>query len=163
METQIEKSISRYNIQEINTAPKIFFGKKEEVKIDEMSSYFNRQMPQLMQVVAQAGLLMKGAPCGIYFDMDERSKITKMAIAIPVKEVKDPKIKDYEFIKVPAGKALVADYYGAYDNIPDVHHSMMEFLNKKGLKETLVIEEYLSDPNKEPDPNKWLTKVYYML
>jgi effector-binding domain-containing protein len=65
---------------------------------------------------------------------------------------------------VPAGKALVIDYYGSYEGIGGAHMAMDEYVKSNNLKQkSPVLEQYITDPETEPDTSKWLTKVIYLL
>ena len=85
-----------------------------------------------------------------------------MVVAMPVAQPLNSRVPNIEDINVPAGKAHVIDYYGAYEGIGDAHWAMDAFLKKNNLKAGApVIEEYVTDPGIEPDQSKWLTKIYY--
>jgi effector-binding domain-containing protein len=65
--------------------------------------------------------------------------------------------------ETPAGKVLVIDYYGAYDKSMQAHATMADYMEKRGLRRSFVLEEYVTDPMTEKDPSKWLTKIYYLV
>lgn len=85
-----------------------------------------------------------------------------MVAAIPVKT--PAPIADTEIISLEAGQALLIDFYGPYEGLENAHAGMDEFIQTTGVKIKFpVIEEYITDPMSEPDPQKWLTKIYYLL
>jgi effector-binding domain-containing protein len=85
-----------------------------------------------------------------------------MAVAIPV--AGSPAVPNTEIVAIPATQALVMDYYGSYEGLQGAHMAIDEFINTTGVSVAMpVIEEYATDPEAEPDPNKWLTKIYYLL
>jgi effector-binding domain-containing protein len=59
------------------------------------------------------------------------------------------------------GKAVVLDWYGAYDSSPEGWKKIDEFIAANGLvKNGIPWDEYVTDPKMEPDTAKWLTKLY---
>jgi effector-binding domain-containing protein len=105
---------------------------------------------------------MTGVPTGLYFTWDEQSGTTDMAVGIPVSG--SATVPNTEMMTVAAGKALTIDYHGSYDGLQSAHLAIDEFINSTGVQTKMpVIEEYVTDPQAEPDMNKWLTKIYYLL
>jgi effector-binding domain-containing protein len=101
----------------------------------------------------------------LYYDWNEEDSSADLAAAIPVSpdmEVDD--LGDFERIEVPAGKALPIEYYGAYEQIGGAHEAMHKYMSEGGIEiGTPVIEEYVTDPEREPDTSKWLNNIYYPL
>jgi len=62
--------------------------------------------------------------------------------------------------------ALVVDYYGNYDGTVAAHSALEKYMKENNMADQLafpVIKECVTDPMTEPDPSKWLTRVYYLL
>jgi len=67
-------------------------------------------------------------------------------------------------INVPKSKALAIDFYGPYDEIELAHFRLLDYMKKHEISPNgLFIEEYLTDPTSLGDPNKWLTRVIYLI
>ena len=65
---------------------------------------------------------------------------------------------------IPATKAIVVNYYGAYDKIAEAHNSLDRYVAGKNLvQKPPVIEQYITGPANEKDTAKWLTKVVYLV
>jgi effector-binding domain-containing protein len=105
---------------------------------------------------------MDGMPCGLYYVWDEAGKKTDMAFAIPVKTKAE--IPGFLTIELPAGMVLTVDYYGPYEGVGAAHGAIDAYAKANGLKAGApAVEQYVTDPETEPDPKKWLTKVTYPL
>ena len=53
------------------------------------------------------------------------------------------------------------DYYGPYEKSSRAHFAVELYFSKNNLIiKPPVIEEYLTDPTQEPNPAKWLTRIY---
>ena len=58
----------------------------------------------------------------------------------------------------------MVDFYGPYDKLKAAHDAIAQYAKDKGLKlKSPAIEEYIGDPGVEKDPNKVLTRVYYLI
>ena len=101
-------------------------------------------------------------PSGLFFKWDTVNKITVMAAVMSVKGSSKTKVKGLETFVVPAGKTLNIKYFGGYNGTGLAHMAMDDYINEKGfMKLTPIMEEYVTDPGKEPDSTKWLTNIYY--
>lgn len=151
-----------YEINEMDFNPMVYIAQKGEVSFNEIGKFYNTHLPALYTAVSQAGIKPLGAPTGLYFKWDEKNHKTEMAAAIPVSE--EAKVEKYEKIKIPGSKALYINYYGPYENMEKAHYAMDKYMKEKDLKPNeLVIEEYITDPVKEADTSKWLTKIIYLI
>lgn len=153
-----------YSVYTADFPGKTYLGIKETVKGSEMKpDFFATRYGQIGEAMGKAKLEMDGMPCGLYFTWDESTTMTDMAVAMPVKGGKAQNSGKVEAIQVPASKAYVIDYYGPYEGTGDAHMAMDEYMKAKNLKAgSPVIEEYVTGPGSEPDPKKWLTKIYYL-
>ena len=66
--------------------------------------------------------------------------------------------------KLPGGNTLSAIHIGPYDRLVETYNAMMAYAKEMDLepKETMW-ECYLTDPNAEPDPSKWMTEIFIPL
>lgn len=155
----------KYNGYEIKHAPlptRHFVGLRQEVKMDKMTEFYATSLGKAFQAVQDKGVEMAGMPCGLYFTWDEANNTTDMAGAIPVKEKVE--IEGMTSFEVPSSQALMVEYYGEYEKIGAAHEAIDQYMKATGAKTVApVIEEYVTDPEKEKDASKWLTKVYYPL
>lgn len=162
LEKKAAEAKPSYTINEIDFSEKLYFGKKATVKMEELSKVFSTNFPAIWADCEKNKVKIEGMPSGLFWSWDDKTNVTEMAAAIPV-AVGSKEIKGWEKFPVPAGKALHVDYYGAYDKSIDAHMAIGDYIKKNNLKQGLVIEEYVTDPGKEPDTTKWLTKIYYLL
>jgi effector-binding domain-containing protein len=153
---------TEYTINEMEWPEKNYIGKRDKVKFQEITKFFETNFPAAFADAEKNKLQVTGSPVGIYWEWDEKNMQADMAAAIPVATA--PKnLKGWETFNFPAGKALVVDYYGAYDKTMAAHLAVDKYMAEKGLEQKVVIEEYVTDPGVEKDTTKWLTKIYYIL
>lgn len=159
-QAQNAPAAKEYDIQVIDLPARYFVGTRATIPIKDITKFYAEHFGKPLPELKAKKIEMAGAPSGLYFVWDVEKQQTDMAAAIPVKTKVD--IKGMTSFEVAAGKTLLIEYYGSYEDIGSAHEAMDKYMAANGLKmRTPVIEEYVTDPGMEPDPNKWLTKLYY--
>lgn len=152
-----------YEIHEADMPERVFIAFKDtSVSWEKIGEFLGAHFSVLFEAAGKAKLEVSGPPTGLYFKWDETAKTTSMAAAIQVKGDAKTKVEGFETIVVPMGKNLHIAYMGPYEKTENAHYAMDTYMKEKNLEQMLpVIEEYVTDPQKEPDTNKWLTNIYY--
>jgi effector-binding domain-containing protein len=146
-----------YKVETLDFPGKTYVGIRKNLKWDAMHQFFADNFPKIFAAVADKA---DGMPSALYFVWDEANKSADMAAAVPVKQA----VAGFEKFDIPAGRALLVNFYGNYDKVGNAHLAIDDFMKEKGLKQkTPVVEEYVTDPQQEPDTAKWLTKIFYFV
>jgi len=148
-----------YEITEQELGEKHFLMNRQKVAPENIQQFYATNLGALFTKVQTADVEMKGMPCGLYFNWPEdgNGKVD-MAAAIPIAE--PISIRDATTYTIPARTAIVLDFYGNYNTIGDGHDAIEEYMiDRSYLPYPPAVEEYVTDPGEEPDPNKWLTKM----
>lgn len=157
-----DKEYRGYKINEIMLPEKYYLTSRQNVELNNIQQFYSRTLPVLFGKATKAGCKMDGMPGGLFYKWDESKGTTDMAASIPITRPQEVPGATLETIK--AGKALQIDYYGNYDKSSNAHYAMDEYLADYGLQYNApIVEEYVTDPTQEKDPNKWLTKITYYL
>lgn len=126
----------------------------------EISAKLGELYPKLMSCIADNEIKMTGPPFARYHSWDPEGD-TELEAGVPV----DTEVEceeDIEFVELPACKVVTVLHTGPYESLGPVYEAIQEYIDKKGLKITgAVWEAYLTNPNAEPDPNKYQTQVYF--
>lgn len=148
------------SIQEIDYPGKTFVAIREEIDITGITSFYADNYGTIMASGVQ---MENGFPSGLYYTWDYENMQTDLAAAIPVADgTLAP--EGMEIITIPASKALLIDYYGDYEGIGSGHEMLEAYMVQNEFEfKAPAIEEYVTDPMEEPDPNKWLTKIIYLV
>lgn len=156
------KNKPQVTIQEIEMPTQYFVAVREEIGMDKITERYATNFPKIAGVLDNKKVETAGMPCGMFYTWDMETNKTDVAQAIPV--AAPTKIDGYSSIEIPGGKVLLVDYYGEYAGTGVAHEAIDKYLQDNNLTaRTPAIEQYITDPTTEPDPNKWLTKVYYFL
>jgi effector-binding domain-containing protein len=134
------------------------------VAMKDLGAAFQDKLPKVF-IFAQTNKIQVEEPAaaGLYYTWDTAAGTTDVAIAARLKVV-PASSGSYSVITIPASRALLVDFYGPYDKMGIAHDAIHRYAKEKGLKLKFpAIEEYVGDPGAEADPNKVLTKVYYLI
>jgi effector-binding domain-containing protein/uncharacterized protein YndB with AHSA1/START domain len=157
------KTYRGYEVLEAELPAKYYAGVRKTIAMSEISAFYAENTPQIMENIQKGGLQIAGPRSSLTWLWDEKNHQTDIAAAFPVGS--DKKLgAGIATVKIGGGKALTIDHYGPYDSIGNAHYAMDAYMLEKKLRNLPpVIEEYVTDPAKEPDTLKWLTKVIYFV
>ena len=150
-----------YDIKEMNWDTKTFYGVRTKTTFDKLAAFFGESYGKIGKSMAPSKTQMVGAPKAIYFSFDEKTMVTDVAAVAEV--TNSTKLSGVEKFETPASKVLSIGYYGAYDKSANAHYAMDAYMKEKGLTQSYVIEEYVTDPMTEKDTAKWLTNIFYLV
>lgn len=156
-----EASATHYDVMEMNWEAKTFYGVKEKLAFDKLAEFFGKSYGKIGAALGKAKAQPIGQPKAIYFTFDEKTMMTDVAAVMEV--ANGTKLEGVEKFETPAGKVLHIEYYGAYDKSANAHYAMDAYMKEKGLTQSYVLEEYVTDPMNEKDTAKWLTNIFYLV
>lgn len=154
------------SIQQIDFPAAQYIIKRQIVKFSEMMNkkIWGDAYAQIGAYCKEQAIEPQSPPMTLYLVWDEENQRTEMAPAFHVKDVESVDVEGLELYSVGDSKALKLEYRGDYSGLRAAHESLMRYIQDSNLIfGDLVIEEYVTDPGKEPNSNKWLTNIYYLL
>ena len=156
----------KYNGYVVKTAERpmtYYLAIRQVVDIQNISQFFTSNLPKALAETEKAEAKMTGIPSAFFWTYDTIALKTDMAVAIPLdKQVKAA--NDSLQIIGLGGKALLIEYLGDFAKTGEAHMAMDEYMAEKKLQMVPpLIEEYMTDPAKEPDTAKWLTRIIYFV
>jgi len=114
---------------------------------------------ELLVFGAKQGKDMTARPIAIYHRMNEKKAVFQMGIPVVEPISVSGRIR---LMTMPEREHAVADYYGSFDTLEDGHHAVQQWLIRYRMKLAgYPWEMYVTDTAAEPDPNNWLTRIYY--
>ncbi len=160
-EANYEKVLG-YEIKETYFPKTNYAAIRKVVEYAELEKFFGSSYTTIFTELMKQGKNPIGPPAGIYYDFDPATWTGDTAAAIPI--LGQYESEEISMITIPAGKAYVLDMYGPYNDLQHAHSAFALFIKKENLKFTgPSLEVYVTDMMEEPDPGKWLTKIYYFL
>lgn len=162
IESMPAETAAHYDVEEMNWDAKTFYGVKDnKLPMDKISEFFGYAYGQIGAALGKAKAQPIGQPKAIYFAFDEKTMVADVAAVMEV--ANGTKLEGVEKFETPAGKVLKIAYYGAYDKSGNAHYAMDAYMKEKGMTQSYVLEEYVTDPMTEKDTAKWLTNIFYMV
>lgn len=151
-----------YKITEVYQGTKNYIMSRQVVDIDKVQQFYTQNLTALFMKTQGADLEMDGMPSSLFYSWDDVNGKTDMAVAFPLKEPTN--IPGTIAQTISDGKALVVDYYGDSDKMAPVHIAIQDYMRDHNLLINYpIVQEKITDPEKEKDPTKWLTKVTYYI
>jgi len=131
----------------------------------EIGKTLGEILPVLWQTLQTAGVSPLGPPFTLYDpmppDMDMETPFgLEGAFLVPEGTMlSDERVK---ISILPAGHVLEATHIGHYDELHKTYSELDQYLKAKNLiLRDRIRETYLTDPETEPDPSKWITLITY--
>lgn len=145
-------------VETTEISPRTYIGVRDSIGWNEMQDFFGNAFGSAYAKVSKAGFEVVGQPSGLYFEWNEESQSCELLAGIPVA---DGAVDGMQSASL-SGKALLINYYGPYEGTMNAHEAMEAYMKWHGIELAgPVVEEYVTDPQTEPDPQKWLTKIMY--
>jgi len=161
-EALLPKKYRGYKIREIERESVLYAFFRQIVDFQEIPSFLEENRDSLQQAAGRAGLSVLGYPTGLFWTYDTLSMKADMAAALAL-EANPKNDTTLQTISL-GGRALLLDYLGPYEGIEEAHLAMADYLAEQRLTHIPpIIEEFLTDPEQEPDTSRWLTRIIYFL
>jgi len=173
--TQFEKGLSNFktlvedlpdligrtgDIQEFQFEGLMAVSLKEKCAMDKLSSKMFDMYTTLMAYLKNENIEISDSPFAIYHLCKDEG-FTILECALPINQ-KVAKKDDIEFIKIPAGKTIMASHFGHFHTVKTTYEAIQKYVDKNNFEiNGSPWEMYITDPTKEPDQSKWETKVYF--
>lgn len=150
--------LSMNSVEEIIFAAQSYASIRKTIPWTEMQSFSSSAFDQLSKA---AGSRMMGTAATFYFSWNDTTQSTDMAPAYPVSGNTD--IKGVVMMHVPAMHNCRIVYTGGYGLLGKAHEVLGQYIVEKHKKLNYTFEEYVKGPFNEPDSNKWVTTVNYLV
>ena len=156
------------SIQETTLGPRQYLTLRKKIATNAIAdTAMYEQAGQHLGAYIQAnGVSVAGPWSVLYFVWDEPANKAEIGICFPVEgvaQVNDPQLS---LVTLPKTKAVMTALHGPYQGLGNTHQSLMRYiierkLDNKGLP-VLAVEEYIVNPMSEPNPENYVTNVYYL-
>ena len=146
-------------IEKTEMSSRAYIGNRSTIGFDEMEAFFGENFGKAYEAAAGAELEMMGMPSALYFMWDEENMQADLIAGIPVPS--GSAIEGFESTEV-GGEMLMVEHKGPYEGMKAAHEAIEAYMQWHGMEfKAPVIEEYVTDPMTEEDPNNWITRIYY--
>jgi len=145
----------------IDLEPRTLLGVREVVKMTDLTDYFGRAFGAASAEIERQGLTPTGPPLALYHGMP--TDTVDITAGIPV--AGDARAGDGIVVTpLPVGPAVATVYVGPYDGMTRTYDEIAAWLQAENLTPRPDMwEEYLTDPETDPDPATWQTRIVFPL
>jgi effector-binding domain-containing protein len=133
-----------------------FISYRAEVSAPQRMEYFARNISSLYQLLIDNKIPPAGMPTAIYYDRDVNAPTKDMAAALPT--LATFSISGTNSLALPSGNVITCVYNGSDPG--NAYAAMEAYMRDHELRsDPPYMEEYLTDPAKEPSPDKWKVRM----
>ncbi len=137
-----------------------FLSIRDTVKQNEMNNIHGKLYAEINTFMDSKGIVSQAAPLVIYHFWSD--SIVDLEAGIPVKDSTLEGNGRIKLNKISKSYVVTAIHYGSYDRLPETYFGINEWMRKNKVTITGVPwEVYVTDPDSEPNPNKWETAIYF--
>lgn len=132
---------------------------RQQTDMGQISAEMGAVYGELMTFATRNNLRMAGFPYAIYHQF-EGTRVD-MECGLPVDRAINSEGK-FLCGTFPETRCAGVEYYGDYNQLERAHTAIQQWIKTHGFQLAgPPVEVYATDPQSEPDPAKWLTRVYY--
>lgn len=133
---------------------------RQELQLADMNGFLAIESDSLARKAARAGLQPSGPPVSLFYGWDVERGWGDAAVALPVEPTVE--LPPYVRVTLPAGKAVMLEMEGGYEQLSVMHYALNDELARLGVKPLPPsIEEYVVGPADTKDPTEFQTRIYY--
>ncbi len=126
--------------------------------LENFKTLFPEWLPKVHEYALSIGASISSAPFARYHQFDADGVVLELGVPISGDVVAEGEITQRE---IPAAKVLVITHVGPYDDLNKAGSALAQYMKEHKYKYIDPCwESYVSDPGSEPDPTKWVTKLY---
>ena len=134
---------------------------REDVPMDQMTSFFDRAFHQVMEALSRQGLAPISPPVGMYFGMPDTT--ADVAAGFPV----DPSFtedEDVHRIVLPAARVAEIVHVGPHDAMASTYQRLADWMEEQNLSpRELMWETYETEPTPDTDPSSMRTRITWLI
>jgi effector-binding domain-containing protein len=130
----------------------------DSAALKDISSKMIKNYALLEKEMQEVGAEMNG-PIGTII-YNNSVKNYKFESVLPIRKMPVRQPKHCAIVVLEASHMLVFNFYGSYQNLFAAYDKIKKYCDKNDLIQTGPMREfYITDPAKEKDPQKWLTRI----
>jgi effector-binding domain-containing protein len=130
-----------------------------DVAMAELPGFFERAFHEAAEAAAASGIEIVGPPFGLCPELPRET--VAVEAGFPVSAPAGGHGNAHRLV-LPGGRAVQAVHVGPYDTMASACADLESWMAERGLHPAGVMWEcYLSDPQVEPDPAMWRTRIVW--
>jgi len=134
---------------------------REEVSNQEVSKKIREIFGELMAFFQRNRVQMAGPPFALYHSWSDTKTVMEVGFPVAVQVKGEGRVQP---VVLPAGKTVTGFHMGPYERLCETYGNMQKWMAEKGVKPaSRMWEVYMTDPEKEKDPAKFVTQLFWLI
>lgn len=130
-----------------------------DVPAADLPKFFERAFGEAAEAAAACGVQIVGPPFGFYPEMPTQT--VAIEAGFPVSGPAESHGNAHRLV-LPGGRAVQAMHVGPYETMERTYTELQAWMAAQGVEPAAGMWEcYLSDPQSEPDPAQWRTRIVW--
>jgi len=130
------------------------------VAIADLPGFFGRAFHKVIAAAEKAGISLIGPPFGYYPEMPTDKVV--LEAGFPTSGPVDD--GDVHTLVLPGGKAIEGLHVGPFEALAQTYDELFRWTAEQGMEMGPAMWEcYLTDPEANPDPETWKTRIVWPL
>lgn len=155
-----EKIYGGFKVESVSTKKNYYMVEKGEVNLNDTEPYYTQNISRLYQLALDNNIIVEGSPAAFYYNWDKINNKTRMAAALQT--LSQAFVTGVMTDSLPVATALKVEYTGQKSGLYKVHTAIINYILDHSIEYSYpVVEEYLTSPSEEQNPDNWVTNVYY--
>src|SRR6185369_8453956 len=131
---------------------------KDSANADDMARKYAQAFSTLENELKDLGMTSSGAPGAINYNNDPNNFIFECVF--PIAKIPPSQPKKAQVVVLEASNMLIYNYYGPYAELYLAYAKIRAQMKKSKLTQAGPMREfYITDPTREKDAHKWLTRI----
>jgi len=131
---------------------------KDSAAEKDLALKYAQAFTRLENELNALGIKSSGAPGSIAYNNDPNNFVFECVYPIEKIPAKQP--KDCQVVVLEASNMLIYNYYGEYAMLYKAYEKIREQMKKSKLEQVGPMREfYVTDPTREKDSTKWMTRI----
>ena len=132
-------------------------------KIDEVESKMRELMPKVGGYAISNNISFAGSPFSYIHKWDTENNAAIISFCIPTTSRVITSEDDILTGQLEPFKAVKATLKGNYDHLTETWEKALQYIEQNEISQIQngpMLEVYVTDPNKNPNPAEWITEIY---
>ncbi|MBM3310189.1 MAG: GyrI-like domain-containing protein [Candidatus Aminicenantes bacterium] len=114
---------------------------------------------ELWMFIKGRNVEIAGPPFALYHSWNDRETVMEVGFPVGPGAAGEGRI---QAMALPGGKTVTGMHFGPYDKLQASYHEMVAWMKANGHEPAgKMWETYLTDPEMEKDPAKWMTQMFW--
>lgn len=149
-------------VMRTTVSPLTYYFVEREVSFDELSEeLYSQAYEQVYGYLGKDAGMVIEPPFAVFHEWDEENQRTRFEVAVAV-ESEQPGEGEVKRGTTYGGDVVMRIMKGPYEALGEVHGELYQYITDNGLQMAgSPWESYVVGPADDPDPQNWVTEVYY--